>query len=133
MAIATRRRGDTDGDAALALDGLEDQKQLATVAKSSPHDTVRTAALGRVHDVKALSSVARHAADTDRRRSTRCARIADAPSCSTSRSRPTTRTPGSPRSSARRKPATPGDELRDTLEAVAARAKNKSVQSGPGQ
>ena len=35
----------------------------ATVAKSSPHDTVRAAALGRVHDVKALSSIARHATD----------------------------------------------------------------------
>ena len=40
-----------------------DQKQLATVAKSSPHETVRAAALGRVHDVQTLSSVARHAAD----------------------------------------------------------------------
>ena len=43
--------------------GLEDPKQFATVAKSSPHDTVRTAALGRVHDVKALGSIARHATD----------------------------------------------------------------------
>src|SRR5687767_9623470 len=54
--------GDSDGEAALALEGLDDQRQLATVAKSSPFDTVRTAALGRVHDVKALGSVARHAA-----------------------------------------------------------------------
>src|SRR5688572_9080530 len=54
---------DDDGDAALALDGIDDQRQLATVAKQSPHDTVRTAALGRVHDVRALGSVARHAAD----------------------------------------------------------------------
>jgi hypothetical protein len=62
VAIATAPAG-TDADAALALDGLEDPKQLSTIAKSSPHDTVRTAALGRVHDVKALSGVARHAAD----------------------------------------------------------------------
>src|SRR5688500_1076433 len=61
VAIATAPGG-AEGDAALALDGLEDPKQLSAVAKSSPHDTVRTAALGRVHDVKALSSVARHAA-----------------------------------------------------------------------
>jgi hypothetical protein len=54
---------ETDGEAALALEGLEDQRQLATVAESSPHDTVRTAALGRVHDPKALGHVARHAAD----------------------------------------------------------------------
>jgi hypothetical protein len=54
---------DSDGAAALALEGLQDQKQLATVAKSSPHDTVRTAALGQIHDVRILSSVARQAAD----------------------------------------------------------------------
>jgi len=52
---------DSDGEAALALEGLDDQRQLASVAKLSPHDTVRTAALGRVHDVKALGSVARNA------------------------------------------------------------------------
>ena len=34
-----------------------------SVAKSSPHETVRAAALGRVHDVRTLSSVARHALD----------------------------------------------------------------------
>jgi hypothetical protein len=54
---------DADGDAALALEGLGDQKQLATVAKTSPHATVRTAALGRIHDPKVLSSIARQAAD----------------------------------------------------------------------
>ena len=54
---------DSDGDAALALAALDEEKQIATVAKSSPHETVRTAALGRVHDVRCLGSVARHAAD----------------------------------------------------------------------
>ena len=39
----------------LALDGLSDQKQFGTVAKSSPHDTVRTAALGKIHDAKVLA------------------------------------------------------------------------------
>ncbi|CAN5848071.1 hypothetical protein BH18ACI5_BH18ACI5_03150 [soil metagenome] len=53
-----------DADAALALDGLDDQKQFSTIAKSSPHDTVRTAALGRIHEVRLLSSVARHATDS---------------------------------------------------------------------
>ena len=43
---------ETDGDAATALDGLSDQKQFGTVAKSSPHETVRTAALGKIHDVE---------------------------------------------------------------------------------
>src|SRR3954463_10634416 len=42
----------TDADAALALDGLDDPRQFSTIAKSSPHDTVRAAALGRVHDPK---------------------------------------------------------------------------------
>ena len=53
----------TDGAAARALDGIEDQKQHASIAKGSPHDTVRAAALGRVHDIKLLGSVARNAAD----------------------------------------------------------------------
>jgi hypothetical protein len=52
-----------DGNAALALEGIEDQKQLASIAKSSPHPTVRTAALGRIHDTRLLGSVARHAID----------------------------------------------------------------------
>jgi hypothetical protein len=56
--------GGADGvaDAAMALEGLEDQRHLATIAKSSPHDTIRTAALSRVHEARALGSVARHAA-----------------------------------------------------------------------
>jgi hypothetical protein len=53
----------TDADAALALEGLDEAKHFATVAKASPHETIRTAALSRVHDVKALGSVARHALD----------------------------------------------------------------------
>ena len=62
VAIATAPAA-TDADASLALDGLDDPKQFSTIAKSSPHDTVRAAALGRVHDVKSLGSVARHATD----------------------------------------------------------------------
>jgi hypothetical protein len=53
---------DTDAVAATALAGLADQKQFASVARTSPHDNVRTAALGQVHDVKMLSGVARSAA-----------------------------------------------------------------------
>jgi hypothetical protein len=63
VAIATAP-APTDGAAARALDGLEDQKQFAAIAKGSPHDTVRTAALARVQDVKLLGSVARGAADS---------------------------------------------------------------------
>jgi uncharacterized protein DUF349 len=62
VAIATAPAA-TDGDAALALAGLDDPRQFATIAKSSPHETVRAAALGRVHEPRALSSIARHALD----------------------------------------------------------------------
>src|SRR5688500_808132 len=54
----------TDAAAALALEGLTDEKQFAAIAKASPHDTVRTAALGRIHDTKLLGSVARNAQDS---------------------------------------------------------------------
>ena len=54
---------ENDASAALALEGIDDQKHFSTIARSSPHDTVRAAALGRIHDVKLLSSVARHATD----------------------------------------------------------------------
>jgi len=54
---------DSDADAARALDGIDDPRQFSTIAKSSPHGIIRATALGHVHDVKALGSVARHAAD----------------------------------------------------------------------
>ena len=62
VAIATSN-AETDGEASLALDGLTEAKQLGEVARSSPHDLIRTAALGRIHDPRTLSSVARKAAD----------------------------------------------------------------------
>src|SRR5215831_858926 len=53
-----------NADAALgALAALQDQKQIGTVAKTSPVDSVRAEAVNRLTDVKALSSVARHAPD----------------------------------------------------------------------
>lgn len=52
-----------DAAAARALEGIEDQKQCSTIAKMSPYETVRTAALARVHDVRALGSIARNASD----------------------------------------------------------------------
>jgi hypothetical protein len=67
----------TDAEAALALEGLDDQKHFATISKSSPHETVRAAALGRIHDAKLLSSVARHATDP-LTASDAAARVADA-------------------------------------------------------
>ena len=53
---------DTDAIAATALAGLSDQRHFASVARTSPHDNVRTAALGQVHDIKILSGIARGAA-----------------------------------------------------------------------
>src|SRR6185436_16130356 len=50
----------SDADAARALDGIDDPRQFSTIAKSSPHGIIRATALGHVHDVKALGSVARH-------------------------------------------------------------------------
>src|SRR5436190_1072384 len=49
--------------APLALGALSDQKQIATVAKTSPVEAVRADAVARLTDMKSLSSVARHAAD----------------------------------------------------------------------
>ena len=54
---------ESGADAALALDGLDDERQFSTIAKQSPHTAVRIAALGRVQEVKALSSIARHGLD----------------------------------------------------------------------
>jgi hypothetical protein len=62
VAIANQA-AETDADAAVALDGLSDQKHFGAVAKSSPHETIRTAALGKIHDAKVLASVARNASD----------------------------------------------------------------------
>ncbi|MBA3884434.1 MAG: DUF349 domain-containing protein [Acidobacteria bacterium] len=55
---------DTDAAAARALEGVQDEKHCATIARSSPHETVRTASLARVHEVRLLGSVARSAADS---------------------------------------------------------------------
>src|SRR4051812_244828 len=46
-----------------ALGALRDPKLIGHVAKASPLDTVRVEAVNRLTDVRALSSVARHAAD----------------------------------------------------------------------
>ena len=115
---------DDDGDAALALEGLDDQRHLATVAKTSPHDTVRTAALGRVHDVRALGSVARHAADPQTALEA-VARIADRDELVNVALKTDHKDAGL--TALDRIAATNGDELRETLETLATRAKNKAV------
>jgi hypothetical protein len=54
---------DEPADAAHALGALADQKQIGTVAKSSPLESIRLDAVGRITDLKVLSSVARNGTD----------------------------------------------------------------------
>jgi hypothetical protein len=61
--LGTIAATDAADRALVALGAVIDPKQIANVAKTSPHDSVRTEAVQRLTDVKSLSSVARHAAD----------------------------------------------------------------------
>jgi len=61
--LAAIAASDDPEAATRALPALTDQKQIATVAKTSPIESVRTAAVARLSDARSLSSVARHAAD----------------------------------------------------------------------
>ena len=125
VAIATTA-SDSDGEAALALEGLDDQRQLAAVAKASPHDTVRTAALGRVHDVKALGSVARHAAHGPTALEA-VARIADRQELIKVALKTDHKDAGIAALERAAESSEAGPELRDMLDTVATRARNKSV------
>ena len=116
---------DTDAHAALALEGIDDQKQFSTVAKSSPHDNVRAAALGRVHDVKTLGSIARNAA-VGQTALDAVARIADPAELLNIAARTDHKEAGVA-ALERCAEATPPAELREMLEGLAGRAKNKSV------
>ena len=125
VAIASEP-GASAADGALALQGIEDQRQLATVVKSSPHESVRAAALDRVQDTRALGSIARHAADASAALDA-VARIADRGELLNVAIKTEHKDAGI----AALERAVDGPdatiELRDTLETVAARAKNKSV------
>jgi hypothetical protein len=116
---------DADGDAALALEGLEDQKQLAAIAKGSPHDTVRTAALGRIHDVKVLSGVARQAADAQTALEA-VMRIADAAELIAVATKTEHKDAGLTALERAAEASAPGD-VRELLDGVAGRAKNRVV------
>jgi hypothetical protein len=115
----------SDGDAALALEGLDDQRQLALVARQSPHDTVRTAALGRVHDVKALAGVARSAAHGPTALEA-VARVADRAELLAVALKTEHKDAGIA-ALERAVELTGPDELREMLETVGTRARNKSV------
>ena len=105
--------------------GVDDQKQFATVAKSSPHGNVRAAALGRVHDLKTLGSVARNAADGQTALEA-VAKIADPAELLNVAMRTDHKEAGL---AALEKcaAATPPGEQRGLLEGISGRAKNKSV------
>ena len=117
---------DGDGDAALALAGLSDQKHLAAVAKASPHDTVRTAALGRVHDVRTLGAIARHA--TDAQTALEAAnRIADAAELANIALKTDHKDAGIAALERAADAATSEAEQRELLESAVSKAKNKGV------
>ena len=124
VAVATAP-ADNDGEAALALEGLDDPRQLSTIAKQSPHDTVRTAALGRVHEVRALGSVARHAADPQTALEA-VARIADHAELVNVALKSDHKDAGLS-ALERVASADPDGALRQTLETIASRGKNKAV------
>ena len=115
---------DTDADAALALEGLDDPKQFSTIAKSSPHDTVRTAALARVSDVKALGSIARHAADPQTALDA-VARVADQAELLNIAVKTDHKDAGV--AALERSVELSSPDARDTLDTVVNRAKNKAV------
>ena len=124
VAIATAGSA-TDANAALALEGLNDQKHFASIAKSSPFDTVRTAALGRVHEPKLLSSVARHSAD-GQTASEAVSRIADAAELLNIAARTEHKDAGVA-ALERLLDASDGTDTRQLLESLADRAKSKAV------
>ena len=120
---------DNDGEAALALAGLDDQRHLSTVAKESPFDTVRTAALGRVRDVRALGSIARHASDPQTALDA-VMRIADRTELVNVAVKTDHKDAGL--AALERIGASEDGEgnLRETLDTIASRAKNKGVSKG---
>jgi hypothetical protein len=115
---------DSDAEAAVALAGLTDQKHFAAVARTSPHDNVRTAALGQIHDVKTLGGVARGAAHPDTALEA-VGRIADAAELVNVATKTEHKDAGLA-ALERAAEADPG-AVREMLDGVATRAKNKSV------
>ena len=95
------------------------------MAKSSPHETVRTAALGRVHDVRSLGSIARHAADPQTALEA-VARVADPAELLNIALKTDHKDAGIAALERIVNGAAPGAS-RNTLDLVANRAKNKSV------
>jgi hypothetical protein len=114
---------DTSDRGAVALGALSDPKQIATVAKTSPNESVRAEAVNRLTDVKSLSSVARHAADA-RTAALATERIQDPAELLNVAAKTDHKDVGV---SALERAAAAGAAGRDALDALADRAKNKSV------
>ncbi len=122
--IATAPSG-SGGDAAKALEGLTDQKQIAAVAKASPHDTIRAAALARVEDPRLLSGIARQAADPQTALDA-VSRVTD-PSELVTIALKTDHKDAGIAALERAAEQYTGGELAETLDSVGSRAKNKAV------
>ncbi len=117
---------DSDGEAAQALEGIIEQKDFAAVAKSSPFETVRTAALARVHDQKILSSIARQASDGQTALEA-VGRVADPAELINIATRTDHKDAGVAALERAAEAEAAGGNLRETLETVATRARNKAV------
>src|SRR5688500_10540414 len=117
---------DTDASAALALEGIDDQKHFAAIARSSPHDTVRAAALGRIHDPKLLSGVARQAGDPQTAADA-VARIADGAEPLNIAVKTDHKDAGVSALERALEAGGAGDDVRAVLDGVVNRAKNKAV------
>ena len=115
--------GDSPEAAGQALGALTDQKQIATVAKTSPLDRVRADAVARLTDVKSLSSVARNAADP-RTAALAAERIADHAELLNVAARTDHKDAGV---GALERAAATGGVDRAALESLSDRAKNKAV------
>jgi Domain of Unknown Function (DUF349) len=123
--VATQA-AESDGEAALALEALQDQKQFATVARTSPFDTVRAAALGRIHDQKILGGVARQANDPQTALDA-VARVADPAELVTIALKTDHKDAGIAALERSIDGAAPTADDRATLDRIATRAQNKSV------
>jgi hypothetical protein len=121
--LAAIAAGENADQAAQAVAALTDQRQLADVAQKSPHDSIRLGALTRVTDLKALSSVARKAADP-RVAATAVERMQDPSELLNVAARTEHKDAGV---TALERAVQIAGADRDTLESVAARARNKSV------
>ena len=121
--LAELAAGDHADQAAQAVAALTDQRQLADVAQKSPHEAVRLSALTRVTDLKALSAIARKAADP-RVAATAVERMQDPAELLNVATKTEHKDAGV---TALERAVQMAGADRDTLESVAARARNKSV------